>query len=324
MLYDARQFDVMKKAATIEDRERAARARTPPARACAICQFAGPRHPIRVEGVDALLGELGTVLPDWPRSLSPGGDDEASTDIRVERRDGIFRIVEGNPVRAETDYADAEDAAFGLAGALLGAFVTQDESFIALHAASVCLAGRLAMLLGDTKAGKSTLAAHLVQLGHRSFGDDRIIVELGADGHDAGVAVPIPHRLRLPLPVDVADGFDAFVEAHIECRWEDAVQLRLTPGEAACFGECAPLGAFVLLERGTGEAMKLERVSQARIVRELVRQSFAPGLRGDVLLKSLVGLAARVPAYRLAYGRAAAAANLVAEHFGAARGAGVR
>jgi hypothetical protein len=43
-----------------------------------------------------------------------------------------------------------------------------------LHAAAVAIGGRLTLLVGDSGAGKSTVAAHLLVRGHRVLGDDLV------------------------------------------------------------------------------------------------------------------------------------------------------
>lgn len=276
-------------------------------------EFAGPRQPIRVSGAAPLARLLPFYLPDWPRR--PGAAAGSAADVRIERTAGGFRVIEGNPPRAETVCAEAGDAAFALLSALIGCFVAQDPRLVCLHAAACLLGPGLVVMVGDAMAGKSTLAAHIAQLGLRLFGDDGIVVRLSREGADSGLSLAMPYKLRLPLPADAAEGFETFVEAHLVRRWEVAVQLRLVPEKAAAFGETAPLQALVVLERTPGTPAVLEPAPHGLVVRELIRYGFAPQMPLDDLVRELTALAGRLPAYRLRYGRSAEAAALVAERF---------
>jgi hypothetical protein len=282
----------------------------------AVTLFAGPRGPIRVSGLALLQPALAEFPSAWPQlGEVPAGDDRP-LDVRIEAGVDGIRVIEGAPPRAESLYEDAEDAALGLVGALIGAYVAQDPALVCFHAAATRVTDGLVVMMGDTGAGKSTLAAHLVQRGLRSFGDDRLAVHLSPEGHDEGIALAIPHKLRLPLPDDAGAGFASFVEARAAKRWVDRMRLRLQDGEAAAFGTRAPLRALVVLARADDLAPSLEPAPVGLVVRELVRHSFAPHLGGEDLLRALVGLAGRVPGYRLSYARSADAAALVARRFG--------
>lgn len=276
-------------------------------------EFAGPMQPIRVSGAAPLVRLLPYYLPDWPRRL--GGVAGSAADVRVAHEAGGFRVIEGDPPRAETVCTDAGDATLALLGALIGCFVAQDPRLVCLHAAACLLAPGLVVMVGDAMAGKSTLAAHIAQLGLRLFGDDGIVVRLSREGTDSGVSLAMPYKLRLPLPTDAAEGFEGFVKAHLARRGEGAVQLRLAPERAAAFGETAPLQALVVLERKPGAQAVLEPAPHGIVVRELIRHGFAPQMPLDEFVRELTALAGRLPAYRLRYGRSAEAAALVAERF---------
>lgn len=279
--------------------------------------FAGAVRPIRVRGLDRLGAAAAEILAGWP-GLGTARDDPAlPVDAEIEAAPDRLRLIQLSPVRAVTEFADPRDAALGLAGALIAAYLAQDSALLCFHAAASRLPRGLVLMLGATNAGKSTLAAHLIERGLVSFGDDRIVLGPDTRGRDQGICMALPHKLRLPLPEDASAGFAAFVAARAFTGSPSVVRLRLKHNEAARFGARAPLASFVLLERRAGTPATLEPAPSGALVRELVRQSFAPQLGADAILAAAVGLAARVPSYRLVYGRSADAAALIATRFGA-------
>ncbi|HUC61882.1 MAG TPA: hypothetical protein VMF53_07985 [Alphaproteobacteria bacterium] len=286
--------------------------------------FRAPVRPIRVRGFERLGAAAAEVLSAWP-ALGLARDDPAEpVDVAIETLADGVRVDQRTPVPAVTDYIDAEGAALGLIGALIAAYLARDPGLVCLHAAATRTPRGLVLTLGSTNAGKSTLAAHLVARGLRSFGDDRILLAPDARGGDRGISLPLTHKLRLPLPDDAAPGFARFVQARAHVGDGEAVRLRLKPGEAARFGAEAPLAAFVLLERVPGASASLEPAASGQVVRELVRQSFAPQLDAERVLAIMIGFAARVPGYRLVYGRSAEAAALIEAAFGAVSTLGAR
>jgi hypothetical protein len=284
--------------------------------------FAGATRPIRVRGLDRLGAAAAEILAGWP-GLGTARDDLAlPVDAEIDATPDRLRLIQLSPVRAVSEFADPRDAALGLAGALIAAYLGQDLALLCFHAAASRLERGLVLMLGATNAGKSTLAAHLIERGLVSFGDDRIVLGPDPRGRDEGICLALPHKLRLPLPEDASAGFAAFVAARAFTGSPSVVRLRLKSGEAARFGTRAPLASFVLIERRAGAPATLEPAPSGSMVRELVRQSFAPQLGADAILAAAVGLAARVPGYRLVYGRSSDAAALIATQFGVAGSGG--
>ncbi len=269
-------------------------------RRIAALRFAGPRREIGVRGAAAPLARLAALLPDWPHR--PGAP-AAGAAIRVEYSGHGYRIQERGAGRAPSEHAGEVAAAQALLGLLIASYVEQDSSLIGLHVAASLIGGGLVVMSGDSGAGKSSLAAQLVRLGGRSFGDDQLVLRLDPAAGDCGISLALPHKLRLPLPTDGGKGFAAFVETRVAHSGGAALELRLAPGEAAGFGETAPLSALLLLARAPGEAASLEPVAPGTTARELMRQ----------------GYATRVPSYRLRYERSLDAARLLLARFGVGR-----
>jgi hypothetical protein len=278
--------------------------------------FEGPRRPIRVRAARAVVPQLAIYLPDWPRRMAPVSAD-CPVDVAVETSAEQFRVTEANPPRAETDCFDAAHAALVLLGALISCYVAQDATLICLHAATCQFDRGLVVMMGETMAGKSTLAAHFALHNARLFGDDRLAVRLSPQFGDAGICLAIPYKLRLPPPPDAEEGFENFVEAHLARRWEHMVQLRLGLSQAAPFGEACPIQALILLDRGPRAEPALERVAPGEIATALIRHGFAPHLATGDLVRAFVALAERVPGYRMRYQRSVEGAALVLARFAA-------
>jgi hypothetical protein len=73
-----------------------------------------------------------------------------------------------------------EDAGPFLTQNLLGLLIQQRG--VVLRASAVAIAGRALLFLGDSTAGKSTLAAAMAKRGHRFLGDDCCAIASGSDG----------------------------------------------------------------------------------------------------------------------------------------------
>jgi hypothetical protein len=280
--------------------------------------FRGPVRPIRVRGFERLGAAAAEILSGWPALGLARDEPSAPVDVAIETWPGAWRVHQMSPVEATTDFVAADDAALGLIGALIAAYLAQERGRVCLHAAATRASQGLVLLLGSTNAGKSTLAAHLIERGLVSFGDDRVLLRFDPKQGDFALGLGISHKLRLPLPEDGSPGFAAFVRARVHSGDDSAVRLRLKPGEAVRFGTEARIQALVLIERKPGARATLEPAPSGQLVRELVRQSFAPQLAGERLLEVAIGLAGRSAGYRLVYGRSVDAAALIEQHFGAA------
>ena len=133
---------------------------------------------------------------------------------------------------------DADVAAF-LANAPF-AVLLQQRGVLTLHASSVMAGDGAALLLGDSGAGKSSLAAALVERGFPLIADDVTGIVAGADG----CATALPGFASLRLWADTLD----------QLRWRDRGESRLRQGmdkywmpvEQACTAPLPVRAAFVL------------------------------------------------------------------------------
>jgi hypothetical protein len=257
----------------------------------------GPAHArLTVENADLVLAELPYFIADWP--VQWAGDAATGTiDVAVHAgTDGDISIV--GPGASSEAYGNSFDAANGLAGALVSAFIARDPGLVCAHAGAAEVAGGLVVVLGESFAGKSSVALQLAAAGHRLFGDDRLAIRT-ADAR--GVCLGLMPKVRLPLPADAGVRLREFVAAYTELEGDGTAYLKPWSAETARFGDAAPLAALVLLDRAPGATVALDRATPSEIVRALIGNVHAPHLGSRDLVARLAELAALVPGYRLRF-----------------------
>ena len=239
---------------------------------------------------------------------------ERTPDIRViENLDETFRVVSSGPGGADFTFEDPYDAANGLAGALISVFVSGDPQMVCLHAGAARVGDGLVVVIGDSLAGKSSVALQLAVLGNRFFGDDQIAVTL--ENPSSGMCLGLMPKVRLPLPEDCGDGFREFVEGYSSMQGEDMAYLKLWEGEAGTFGETAPVRALVFLDRVDAGETELRPASRPELVKTMVSTAFAPHISSPNLLSGLTRLAAAADAYHLRFSSSRDAAVLLSGEF---------
>jgi len=179
--------------------------------------------------------------------------------------------------------------------------------------------GGLTLLLGGTAADRSGVALQLTAAGYRLFGDDRLGVELSGDGGAHGLCLGLMPRVALPLPADCGQRFAEFVDGYTEIRDERTIYLKLWEGEAAGFGETAPLAALVRLDRATAGPARLEPDSPAALAEALRAGSFAPQIAPARLAELLAAIAGKCACYRLGFAGIREAAEAAAAGLRGAR-----
>jgi hypothetical protein len=246
------------------------------------------------------------LLHGWP--ILPAQSDHAAPAIITVHNDARGYHIECGWSAGARNLADPVDAACALIAELIQALLVEQKTRLCLHSAAVEIDGRLVVFPSDYRAGKSVFVSALAAQGVRVFSDD--VLPLKSDRGD-GVAPGLPPRLRLPLPDDFGAGTRAFVDRHRGP--ESGRYLYIDPGDGrlAGFGETAPIGAFVLLEREEGVAAQLIETSAAEVLRRLVLRNFARALPASLILSRLRDLVEGGPRYRLRYARAEEGAELL-------------
>jgi len=293
--------------------------------------LAGPRRGITVKGLAGgstgpkgtqdLASLLFSLIPQWPvlLPLAPGdqGYDghAAPGEIIIRAEGGHWRISSPHVALSDFDLDDGYMAANALIGALIAAYVAQDNGLVSIHAGAVRVGDGLVLLLGDNGAGKSTFATALAARGQRFFADDRLIVDL-TPAVPFGHSLAIAPKLRLPLPADADAAYRDFVEDNSILNWPEMAVLRPGPAQAAGFGENLPLKALIHLRRDSGSGQPaLTAMRQPDMVRLLLEQLFAPHLSQQGELSACVRLAQAVGIWELRYASAWPAAETVIAQF---------
>ncbi len=172
---------------------------------------------------------------------------------------------------------------------------------LVLHASVVRFGDRLALFLGETGAGKSTLATSLHQAGNALLGDDAVIVTAGPDGYLAQAVYP---SLRLyPEAIEVLLG--SGVKTAPMADYSDKQHVRLSPQSQP---ETPPLPlAAIFFLAGNSPKVSAAPLASTMACIKLVEQSFTLDARDTDCaarrLAALSELALAVPAFTLAYPR---------------------
>lgn len=273
---------------------------------------------LRVRNAEALLAHLPFFLAGWPFGRAGPATEEAA-DIEIAAPAGAsVTVIRAGPGGGRRQFGDAFDAAAGLADALVGGLVAADPALVCVAAGGAEVSGGLVVLLGAPAAGKSSVALHLAATGHRLFGEDRLALRrCGAAA--AGMCLGLTPRVRLPMPRDAGAAFVEFVDGFTELRRHGRAYLKLWSGEAAEFGELAPVAAFVVLDRLADGPDALAPAARSDVLGALDAATYAPHLSAAARAASLSALADAAPGYRLRFADSRRAAARVARELTAPR-----
>lgn len=270
---------------------------------------------IRVGNAELLLAHLPIFLNEWPcRRLgdSEAGDMEIMV---VERPNKQMEVNLAGPGALQSVFENDFDAADGLASALIAAFTSRHMGTVCLHAGSSQVGQGLIVLLGDSMAGKSSVALQLASAGYRLFGDDRLAIQIEDAGAASGLCLGLTPKVRLPLPDNCGQRYSEYVDAFTEIRDESVAYLKLWEGEAAVFLEQSPIQAFVILNRATSGPCAVAPATRPAIVKALLAQCFAPQIDAKNLVPALTDLATNIDGYELKFSDSGEAASLLASTF---------
>lgn len=279
-----------------------------------IVSFDAPRQPLRLAGAAALLEALAICLPDW----TPVPADPGPADISVEQVSSGHRVVCPLFAGGAVEAAEPMHAAGAIAGALTSLYVSQSEDYLLLHAAATAggTDGGLAIFLGDSRAGKSTLALRLAHLGHRVFADDRLAIRARENGTIECLSLGVAPKARLPLPPESGTDFARFIEEHCAARGKTMAHLYLPPAVKAPLGEVGEGRALIVIDRrGKPTPPRLEPLSASHILRDTLPKCLPSELSSVGLLQRASALVRALPGYRLTFSDSGAAARLVIDAF---------
>lgn len=253
-------------------------------------------------------------------------DDDGRTVIGLRRQDAgyLLRIsrrcdfmisrdgalIAARPFRAMS----AATLEHLLANQVLPRCLAQRGEFVA-HGACVEMGGRLAVFVGETGRGKSTLAGLLLRRGHTVLTDDCVVLRPAASGVRAVATYPglrlNSDSARALFPETASEAGDAYSHKH---RVALPARPRATAGSR--------VAAIYYLGRSKRKSVRIARMLPASTCIRMMEQSF----QLDVLDRKAVGrllrkaaaVAAEVPGFVLEYprryGQADALARVIESH----------
>lgn len=270
--------------------------------------------------VDVQLGTL--AGPEWDRIV---GIENDAFRLRVAGI-GRFEAVEGRRVTVDPDPAatEAELRAY-LLGTVFGALF-QQRGLLALHASAVAAlsgesgADEAIAFVGESGAGKSTMAMALNARGHRLLCDDVTVIRHGEG--ESPLVWPGVRRLKLWSTSIEAGGRSTQGLEPVLSR-EDKYHV---PSElVAAYRPFRLKGVYLLATDDGIDSVRIEQLRGAAAVQTLISHTF----RGRIVpfmaaserhFRACLALLGRCPIYRLqrpwGLDRIDAACDAIAQHIG--------
>lgn len=210
----------------------------------------------------------------------------------IDFTNNTVRLVEAHPD------ADRETIDHLLDDHVAPRVIAADGALV-LHGSATLIGSHIAVFLGSTGSGKSTLSASLHAAGHRLLGDDAVVIE-EADGVFTGAAVYPSLRLyRESIAQVFAENLPTSAMAFYSEKRHVGV-----PGLPTSAPECFPLGAVFVLTQGDSGVTPY-RLSPVEGCIALLENSFAldpqDGAVAARRMAAAARMAAAVPCYELAY-----------------------
>ncbi|PPR10804.1 MAG: hypothetical protein CFH41_01379 [Alphaproteobacteria bacterium MarineAlpha11_Bin1] len=225
-----------------------------------------PDSPVAVENADIILPYLPYFLAGWDIRWV-GTSIKGGPDLAVEEyADGSLKVVNSGLRPADLSFNNSYDAARSLASELINIYCARDPMATCLRAGAVRIDDGLLVLIEDFGLESSNIALHMAVLGYRFFGDRKIMV-LKRGNQVTGTCLGLLPMVRLPLPDDCGDAFREFVHGYSSMQDENMAYLKLWDGEAATFGETAPIKAFVILDHMASGQPVLESTSGSVLIK---------------------------------------------------------
>lgn len=270
----------------------------------------GLARPILVSDAEEVAGNLAAITRGWAWERRRAGPDAAEIAAIRVGRSGEGYVVDSHWLDAPMLGLSAVGAACSIACDLGLAHLDGAADRLGLHAGAVEIGGRLVVLAGPRRAGKSTLVTRLGAEGLRVYADD--ILPLGPDG-TCGVALGVAPRLRLPLPRGASPAFSAHVAANVVAL--DDQYGYVMPPDLAPRGAASPIGVILLLDRRPRLRARLEAATRADALRLLILRNLVPDRDPAPLLARLEALVAGAEVFWLRHSDLEQAAALVRDTF---------
>jgi hypothetical protein len=177
--------------------------------------------------------------------------------------------------------------------------IIADLGALVIHGSAVEIAGRLAIFMGKTGAGKSTLAASFLKRGHQLLGDDAVVISKTDTGWVGEAVYP---SLRL-FPESITEVFPESVDTAAMAFYSDKRLVRADAMRSTGSVE-VPLGMIFVLTDGV-EGVKCDRFGPADACMLMLENSFTLDPKSPIAaaarMAKAAALAAAVPCLELSY-----------------------
>lgn len=275
------------------------------------------------EEEDEAVGfEQSIVIADLPIRIQYGSEElfdqlaPAYAHLQAEQGDGpaiTYRLSSDGPFALITADADASEVVeSGLApvlfkGMLLERVLAEAEYLCALHASALVKDGRIALLLGQPGAGKSTMALTLAARGYAYEGDDVALV--GSLGLVRGVC--LAPAIKQPA-WDIARSYLPELDRLPIHRRPDGQRVRFLPVPSPPIDRGLPVSTIVVLDRDSTMPAKAEELTTAEAMTALISEARSKDGRCSMeTFDALADMLATATCVRLRYGEAVDAAALI-------------
>jgi len=276
--------------------------------------FEGTDAAVAVKADSAFFEALPPILSHWPYQIV----EKAPQNIfaSLDQIDGRYAF--SSPYIEKTvSYPEPVNAICAIVAELAWARLREDPSLLCLHGAAAEFAGRLVVFPATRRAGKSTLTVAMAAAGIRVFTDDFLPITIAQDGVINGISSGVSPRLRVPVPAQIGPAATAYIKRRISLSNKQYTYVAPLKNESAGFGEMAPIGGLVFLDRQDGATAAMIDITKAEALKTLIEQNFSrAGNAGDILAM-LEFLALGLPAYSLRYDETEPAVALLKARFGA-------
>jgi len=273
--------------------------------------FAGSTHPVAFINSESLYPYLQAILRDWGIDrIEP--DEDRPPVINIQKTEAGFER-RSKWLSKPAVFTDPVDAACDLVVDLIHAHVADHKNMLCLHCAAVEFKQGLVVFPNTYRAGKSILSLKLVESGERLFTDDVLPV---SNQGDAGLALGILPRLRLPLPNPISSKFVKFVENRYGPQNDRYLYVRLGLNEQAALGTTAPIHGITILQREKNAEPQFLKVKKSTVVKDMILRNFARQNPGIEIVDRLYSVVENAACYRLQYDNLEQASNLLKEVFG--------
>jgi hypothetical protein len=245
-----------------------------------------------------IAAHVARIFPSVARPLEDGGADEVWS---LRRADGQWLIEP--PALPVERFAQWDEALEAIEFLVTSRLLALHPDRAQLHAAGAVPRGRAVLAIGQSGAGKSSIALHWSLAGMPVLGDDVVLL----DHEDRAVAFPrlfTVHRARLA---------DAGATPDATLQWGPADdEVRYDPRTGGGWAEPAEIGVVAMLSRVAGAPLAVDSVPATEVLNLLVGSLHPTGLGPEPCFERLARIARRARGVRVGFGEARQAAEALA------------